>query len=537
MLLHLAIGSVSLAQQAPSPPRARITGLRSVAAGVPSVARLPMVVAASVTSQPASPTESAELPAPADVRQPDRQGGPELAPPANADRQQAISERLDALEQRFDAFDRPLASPPWLSYPTAGLTGFAQLDTYGISQQEFNQQTVGNGQNAVGFRRARLAAIGQVTPVTNYMLEVDFAALGRPSFFNVWGEQTNLPLVGTIRLGQYIQPVSADALSDFRDLPFLERSLPFLAFVPFFRVGVEAYAMADDELSQWACSVFSTGGLGNSPLDDNLFATNIGDQGGVSFAMRATRLLWYDDPSDGRYLWHVGGSFDYSVTTGKTASGTPRFYQSRVLPEFGPLGSDLPPPGQSFGPAAYNAAGYSPPIFIDSGQYRASDFAIFGAETIWQAGPWSVQSEFLATDVLSVAGPIWYTGAYAEVMYRLTGEQRVYNKQLGVLRNPIPFTDFLSLGRQGVRGWGAWEVASRVSYVDIRNPGRLRPTDYLNGSSNIGNGTLVDTTLGLTWFLNRHVKVQFNWIHMLLDNVVTGSSQADAFVGRFQFDF
>jgi len=79
------------------------------------------------------------------------------------------------------------------------------------------------------------------------MAEVDFATAGRPSFFDVWGEQENIPLLGAVRIGQYLQPFSVDAMTGFRYLPFLERSLPFLAFVPFRRVGVMASANTEDE--------------------------------------------------------------------------------------------------------------------------------------------------------------------------------------------------------------------------------------------------------------------------------------------------
>jgi phosphate-selective porin OprO/OprP len=53
----------------------------------------------------------------------------------------------------------------------------------------------------------------------------------------------------------------------------------------------------------------------------------------------------------------------------------------------------------------------------------------------------------------------------------------------------------------------------------------------------VGAGTLTDTTLGLTWFLNSHAKFQFNWIHAFLNNSGKGFSQADLFVTRVQVDF
>ena len=453
----------------------------------------------------------------------------QTAPPA--------ADKVSGLETAFDEFRKTLNKRTTESFPSAKLTGFTQLDTYLLDQDTRNKATVGNGQNGVGFRRARVAIVGSVSEFTNYMTEVDFATAGRPSFFDVWMEQETVPYLGSVRVGQFLQPFSVDAMSGFRNLPFLERSLPFLAFVPFRRVGAKASNNTTDELTYWSYSVFRTGGFNNAPMGDSRFATDIGNQGGMSFSARVTTLLWYDEPSGGRYLWNIGASVDYSRMTGNTASGSRPFYQARTGPEFGPIGDGLDTSPPTFGPVSYAASNFTPPNFVDTGRYLAKDFTLMGLETVYQAGAFSFQSEFMATGVQSVAGPIWYTGAYAEAMYRLTGEHRRFDKRLGALENPIPFTDFFSFGREGVKGWGAWEVAARISYVDLRNPSTLVAKDYVNGTNASGTGTLTDTTLGVTWFLNYHTKLQLNWIHAMLNNTAKGYSLADFAVLRAQVDF
>jgi phosphate-selective porin OprO and OprP len=430
-------------------------------------------------------------------------------------------------------------------FPNFRITGFTQLDGGWYSQDPRNMATVGDAQDGVGFRRARLATVGNVAEFTSYMFEVDFATAGRPSFFDMWGEQGNIPFFGAVRIGQYLQPFSVDAMSGFRNLPFLERSLPFLAFVPFRRVGVMASNWSDDERTIWSYSVFRTGGFNNAPLGDDRFATDIGDKGGYSFSGRAVQLVQYDPEADDRYLWHIGASYDFSQLgqndapgSGTTAGGGPSpFYQSRVLPEFGPLGS--PEVSQSFG-QAFAAT----PIFVDSGKYAATNFNLWGLETVYQAGPFSAQAEWMGTSVNSAVGPIFYQGAYAEVMYRLTGETRPYDKKLGALKNVIPYTDFISLKPGGICGWGAWEVAARWSYVDINNPNSLNG-HYYNSVTNTftsqtggaGNGRLNESTVGMSWFINANTKLQFNWIHAMLQNKAKGFSDADLFVTRFQVAF
>jgi len=453
---------------------------------------------------------------------------------------------------RTDTERMEAAPPPELNvtYPTHTITGFLQIDTAFYSQDPKNQALVGNAQDGTGFRRARLAVLGKVAPKTLYQLEVDFAAAGRPSFFDNYLEQVQLPFLGAVRAGQYLQPFSVDAMSGFRNLPFLERSLPFLAFVPFRRVGIQASNNSEDERTFWAYSGFRTGGFNNAPLGDSQFGTDFGNIGGYSFSTRVTHLVNYD--GDGN-LWHVGAAYDFSQLGANNAvgSGTPGnagspapFYQAKAAPEFGLLGQ--PQNGSNFGSAVNGT-----PNFVDTGRYAAHSFNLVGVETVYQNGPFSFQSEWMLTEVNSVVGPITYTGAYAEGMYRLTGETRGYDKKLGALKNVVPFNDFVSFDRNkmGEVGLGAWEIAGRLSYVDLRNPSSLL-THYYNSATNtfkttaaqgaaaaLGNGTLTDTTLGMTWFLNTHSKFQFNWIHAFLNNKATGFSQADLFVTRIQVDF
>lgn len=243
----------------------------------------------------------------------------------------------------------------------------------------------------------------------------------------------------------------------------------------------------------------------------------------------------------------VGGGYNFSQlgannatgsgTTGNSGSPEP-FYQAKTTPEFGPLG--YPQNSQNFGSPVNGT-----PIFVDTGRYRAHNFNLMGLETVYQNGPFSFQSEYMLTEVSSIVGPVYYHGAYAEVMYRLTGEHRPYDKKLAALKNVVPFHDFISFDRDkmGDIGLGAFEVCTRLSYVELRNPDSLNghyynsATNLFNTTSKAGNGTLTDLTIGMTWFLNKHSKFQFDWIHAFLNNSAKGFSQADLFVTRVQVDF
>ena len=138
------------------------------------------------------------------------------------------------------------------------MSGFFQEDTGWFNQDAKSKDQLGDVQNGTGFRRARLQALGKLSEFTNFSIEMDFAFPGRPSFMDVWGEQTNLPL-GTVRIGQYRQPVTMDSWTSIRHLEFLERSAPFIAFDPFRRVGIMNYWISDSQRTMLAGSIYAAG--------------------------------------------------------------------------------------------------------------------------------------------------------------------------------------------------------------------------------------------------------------------------------------
>jgi phosphate-selective porin OprO/OprP len=478
-----------------------------------------------------------------------------MAPPPTPAAEGPISdaERIADLEAKLDelasqvkaAGEKEKPAPKKDEFPTFKTTGFLQLDSAFYSQTPENRATVGDAQDGTGFRRARLAVLGKVAEFTNYQIEMDFATAGRPSFFDCYVEQANLPYLGTVKIGQFCQPFSVDSLTGFRNLTFLERSLPFLALVPFRKVGISAANQTEDQMSQWTYSLYRTGGYHNAPLGDTRYATDIGDIGGYSFATRATHLLHYDELAGDRYLWHVGGSYTFAMLGANDAvgsgtsgnAGSPRpFYQARTTPEFGTLGySEL---GNSFGSAVNGT-----PNFVDTGRYEATNFNMFGLESVTQWGPWGFTTEYIGTLVNTPWGNVYYQGGYGQLAYRLTGENRAYDKKTGTLGKLVPYTDFIPLKQDGICGWGAWEIAARWSIIDLRNPDFLdghyyvAGTNSFTGTNKAGNGVLQDTTLGITWFLNTHTKIQANWIHAMLDNTARGYSSADLFVSRVQVDY
>src|SRR2546430_8980010 len=77
------------------------------------------------------------------------------------------------------------------------------------------------------FRRARLAARAALGNNINAFMQFDFAFPGRPTFTDLWVEWTDLPVLGTVRVGQWKQPFSLEVVSSFRYTTFMERSSLF----------------------------------------------------------------------------------------------------------------------------------------------------------------------------------------------------------------------------------------------------------------------------------------------------------------------
>jgi phosphate-selective porin OprO/OprP len=453
----------------------------------------------------------------------------------------AILSRLNTLEQSYQADKARL--------PLVRMTGFAQLDQGFFGQDAQSRANLGDIQDGVGFRRARLQAVGNLSEFTRYSFEMDFAVPGRPSFMDVWGEQTNVPFFGNVRIGHFRQPTTMDAWTSIRHLEFLERSLPFQAMDPFRRVGIMSWFNAgEDDRTLIAYSVYGTGlsfansaGVppSNATLGDTRFGTQIGDNGGVSAAIRGSHLLYYDPYADNRYLLHIGGGYNFSEIGGAGGRGpNARTYEARAIPEFfvgDPAGGASPPP--------FGNAGSGTPFVADTGRFLANDFHFFHTELAGNYGSAHFQTEYMGTLVDQLGGPaVYYHGAYVQCGYFLTGESCGYNKQMGALDyNVKPFREFFGLGRdQWFCGWGAWEIAARYSYLNLASTGIL-PANQLSAAAGPppapNPGIVNDATLALNWWWNQFTRLQFNYIYVNQNPNAAATGITNIYAARFQFEF
>ncbi|MEM1061686.1 MAG: porin, partial [Planctomycetota bacterium] len=172
-------------------------------------------------------------------------------------------------------------------------SGFLQLDAGAITADDVTTDEVGSINAQIGPRRVRLKAAGSVTDSAEFVIDLDFAASGSPSFRDVAVLFEDVPYISRLEIGRFKQPIGLDAYTSGRELLFMERQLPF-AFLPFRQTGVKVGGpLRGGGLFEVAAYVFPT----------DSFGVSIGDSGGQSLATRLTRLLVDTDD----WLVHVGG--------------------------------------------------------------------------------------------------------------------------------------------------------------------------------------------------------------------------------------
>jgi phosphate-selective porin OprO/OprP len=84
-------------------------------------------------------------------------------------------------------------------------------------------------------------------------------------------------------------------------------------------------------------------------------------------------------------------------------------------------------------------------------------------------------------------------------------------------------------------GWGAWEIAGRYSTIDLN--------DRLALANGIAGGRQTVYTLALNWYINRNVRLMFDYLHGNIAKQVSPTNfgdtgaKFDAFAMRTQVAF
>jgi phosphate-selective porin OprO/OprP len=320
-------------------------------------------------------------------------------------------------------------------------------------------------------RRAWLDVEGQFLRDWQYKLAYNFADSGRAGFQDVLIDYTGFDNT-TIRLGHFKEPLGMELLAASNSITFMERALP-TALLPSRSLGLAVYQRYADQVTA-TIGVF---GEGIEKLSDTDEATRGLDEGWAV----ASRLTWAPVRTDTSVV-HLGASASFRKANdlGGTQAGTP--LRIRQRPE----------------------ASVSSIRLVDTGMLQdVDDLLVWGLEAAWAGGPLSLQAEYMGMDVRRDGGlpDVSFNGYYLMGSWMLTGESRRYSFDTGRFSNPRVKA---AAGRGGI---GAWELAARLSQIDL--------TDNLGGAGEVIGGEQRNFTLGMNWYPNDNLRFMFNWVKVL----------------------
>lgn len=375
-----------------------------------------------------------------------------------------------------------------------GFTGDIQFDTgdylgFRPDSKTVGPQALSNGMNA---RRARIGVAGTAFGSWGYALVYD---AGNSSDQTAKGIETAQILYAGIKgaafeIGYSNTFFTLDQSTSSNDTLFLERASPSNIATNFNTGDARANAGARFFGDRYWVGAYLTGPASGD--SHTLTAERFG-----SFQRVAVQALKGAD-----YSLHLGLGFDELFQAPNSGNGTVNAITSSDQPELR----------------------IDPTTFLNTGTVGSLANPVTGAYVLnletaatykslfWQGEYYRYQ---IRRQDLANAD---FDGGYGELSWTLTGETHKYNPQAASYFRIAPTHPF-SLA-QG--GWGAWEVAARLSYVDLTS--NFRPGVSLAGQpSAIDGGIQRGYTLGLNWYPNDLVRLLLDYNHVSYDkaNAVT----------------
>ncbi|MFM8708627.1 MAG: OprO/OprP family phosphate-selective porin, partial [Planctomycetia bacterium] len=418
--------------------------------------------------------------------------------------------------------------------------------------------------DTVNLRRGRFRVEGRMYELYDWACEYDFVNqinVNNETFpterdsgpltavTDLWMQVREVPILGTIRVGNQKDPYGYEHLTSSRWLNFMERSFAQDAFEgPFnngFVPGIQVMNSNEEGDIGWQVGQFKN--------TSNPFGYS-NSSGGSMTVGRLVYLPVFED--EGRKLVHL-------AVSGRTMEPRRQFtsFEGGL-----PKGDEIPAVRfRSRGDIRNGPPGPLNSIYADSGILQGTWQNMIGLEFVGNNGPWSFQSEYFGSWLYNArttsAGPlitngfqpkpgtnvgtVYYQAGYAEVLYFLTGESRTYSRTEYRFDRPVPHNNFYAIrgggpGRPFNLSEGAWQVGVRYNYLCLNDSG-------------VNGGVLNGLTLGLNWLLNPNARVYFNYDLTYRDfvstpwaksgsNIVPGtSSNGSGFINgfgtRLAFDF
>ncbi len=387
--------------------------------------------------------------------------------------------------------------------------------------------------DGVNVRRARIGVIGKFLEDSNYALIYDFggASDGFASTASVGGaavgflpggalsgiENAYLSYTGfrpfggklAIEGGVMDLPYTLDEASSSNDIPFMERASS----------GITATNIAAGDFrsafgARWYTDRFWAGAYVTGPATGAIHSASSVNPPGTTEQYGSIARVAGQIVSGNDYSLHIGGDAEWLIQPPHNLiAGT----QTLTLSDRPELRLD-------------------PTTLVSTGALAGvSGAQVYSAEAAGTYGPLFFQGEYFWYNVdrnaFAPLPSLKFQGGYAEAAYVLTGETRPYNPAAASYGGIVPANPFSLAGG----GWGAWEIAGRVSTIDLN--------DQLALANGVAGGRQTIYTAALNWYVNRNVRFMFDYLHgdvakqISATNAGNAGSKFDAFAMRTQVAF
>jgi len=337
--------------------------------------------------------------------------------------------------------------------------------------------TIVDGGAGVEIRRVRLYSAGQIYGNIKYKLQFDFAG-GEANLKDAYIAITKISVIGNVQVGHFKEPLGLETITSSKYLTLMERGLTN-PLAPERNTGIMLFNTELNKRLMWAAGYFV-------PAD------NFGAYTGNKYHLtgRLSGLPLYD--TEGKYkVLHIGASYSYQYQDNSK-------YKLKSRPE-----SHL----------------IDPIVLAEIDKAKAAN--VFGGEVALVYGPFSIQSEYIGTNVSTSPDSELqksnynFSAFYGYVSFFITGEHRKYKTSMAAFDRVKPKKNF---GKDG--GAGAFEVALRYSDIDLED-------------TDVNGGELANITAGVNWYLNPATRIMLNYVLAELK----GAGNINIFEMRFQVDF
>jgi phosphate-selective porin OprO and OprP len=413
------------------------------------------------------------------------------------------------------------------------ITGRIHLDGGGYDYHPNTAATVPQRlDNGVNARRARIGVAGKFLGDWNFALIYDFGGTsdGFASTASVGGTGVGFlpggalsglenaylsytgfkPFGGTLAIEGGIMdlPYTLDEATSSNDIMFMERASSGII-----ATNIAAGDFRSTVGARWFNETFWAGAYATGPTTGAIHSASSINPPGTTEQLGAVARVAAQLINTKDYSLHLGGNAEWLINPPHNLIANTQTLTLSDRPELR----------------------IDPTTLISTGAMAGvSGAQVYSAEAAGTIGSLYLQGEYFWYNVdrgfLGLPS-VKFQGGYAQAGYILTGETRKYNPGSASYGGVVPTNPFSLSGG----GWGAWEIAGRVSTVDLN--------DQLGIANGVAGGRQTIYTAAVNWYINRNIRFMFDYLHgditkqISATNAGNAGSTFDAFAMRTQVAF